>query len=47
MATRMTQDALVTGISNAATRMRIESVRSTSEAGSGHPKANLFDKVAP
>ena len=37
MATRMTQDALVTGISNAATRMRIESVRSTSEAGSGHP----------
>ncbi len=39
MATRMTQDALITVISNKATHLRIESVRSTAEAGSGHPSS--------
>ena len=39
MATRMTQDALITVISNKANHLRIESVRSTAEAGSGHPSS--------
>lgn len=39
MATRMTQDALVTIIRNKATSLRIESIRATSEAGSGHPSS--------
>jgi len=39
MAARMTQDALVTIIRNKATSLRIESIRATSEAGSGHPSS--------
>lgn len=39
MAARMTQDALVAAISNKAVHLRIESVRATSEAGSGHPSS--------
>jgi len=35
----MTKDGLVAGISNKATHLRMESVRSTSEAGSGHPSS--------
>lgn len=41
MAVRMTEDTLVTALQNKATRLRIESVRSTSEAGSGHPSSCL------
>ncbi len=37
MAAGMTQDALITALSNIATHLRIESVRATTEAGSGHP----------
>lgn len=39
MAAQMTKDGLVAGISNKATHLRMESVRSTSEAGSGHPSS--------
>ena len=39
MAARMTQDALLTIIRNKATSLRIESIRATSEAGSGHPSS--------
>ena len=39
MTARMTQDALVTIIRNKATSLRIESIRATSEAGSGHPSS--------
>ncbi|TAJ30487.1 MAG: transketolase [Nitrospirae bacterium] len=35
----MTQDALIAAISNKAAHLRIESVRATSEAGSGHPSS--------
>ncbi len=37
MATRLTQDTLVTALSNKATHLRIHSIKATSEAGSGHP----------
>ncbi len=37
MAVRMTQHILLTALRNKATRLRIDSVRATSEAGSGHP----------
>jgi transketolase len=37
MPSRLTQDALITALNNKATRLRIDSVRATSEAGSGHP----------
>ncbi|HZS12435.1 MAG TPA: transketolase [Nitrospirales bacterium] len=37
MATARTEDAQIKGLTNVATRLRIESVQSTSEAGSGHP----------
>ena len=37
MAVRMTEDTRITALSNKATRLRIESVKATSEAGSGHP----------
>ncbi len=39
MPTGMTQDALVTALSNKATHLRIESIRATAEAGSGHPSS--------
>ncbi|MEC4668962.1 MAG: transketolase, partial [Nitrospirota bacterium] len=39
MAARMTQDTLLTIIRNKATSLRIESIRATSEAGSGHPSS--------
>ena len=39
MTARMTQDALLTIIRNKATSLRIESIRATSEAGSGHPSS--------
>ena len=39
MATRLTQDKLIAMISNKATNLRIESVRATTEAGSGHPSS--------
>jgi transketolase len=39
MATRMTQDAQIASLENMATQLRIDSVRSTSEAGSGHPSS--------
>ncbi|MBM4124071.1 MAG: hypothetical protein FJ246_03810, partial [Nitrospira sp.] len=39
MAARTTQDALIAAISNKAVHLRIESVRATSEAGSGHPSS--------
>ena len=35
----MTQDTLIKSLSNKATRLRIESVRSTTDAGSGHPSS--------
>ena len=41
MAAQLTQDAQLTALRNKATRLRIESVRSTSEAGSGHPSTCL------
>lgn len=37
MAAPLTQDALISALANKATRLRIESVRATAEAGSGHP----------
>jgi transketolase len=37
MAVRMTQHTLLSALRNKATRLRIDSVRATSEAGSGHP----------
>ncbi|WP_447976853.1 transketolase [Candidatus Nitrospira bockiana] len=48
MAVRMTEDTLITALSNKATKLRIESVRATSEAGSGHPSscASAADIVA-
>ncbi|MFQ5938128.1 MAG: transketolase, partial [Acidiferrobacterales bacterium] len=39
MTAGMTQDELVTTIANRAVSLRIESVRATSEAGSGHPSS--------
>jgi len=39
MAAHTTQDVLVAAIGNKATHLRIESVRATSEAGSGHPSS--------
>lgn len=41
MAVNLTQDSLIKALTNKATRLRIESVRSTSEAGSGHPSSCL------
>ncbi len=37
MAAPLTQDALISALANKAARLRIESVRATAEAGSGHP----------
>lgn len=37
MSTRLTQDALITALSNKAAQLRIHSIKATSEAGSGHP----------
>ena len=37
MSIRLTQDALITALSNKAARLRIHSITATSEAGSGHP----------
>lgn len=37
MTVRMTEDTLLTVLQNKATELRIDSVRATSEAGSGHP----------
>jgi transketolase len=37
MTVRMTEDTLLTVLHNKATELRIDSVRATSEAGSGHP----------
>ena len=39
MAVRMTEDTLLTVLQNKATQLRIDSVRATSEAGSGHPSS--------
>ena len=39
MAVNMTQDTLITALNNKATRLRMDSVRATSEAGSGHPSS--------
>ena len=39
MAVRMTEDTLLTVLQNSATQLRIDSVRATSEAGSGHPSS--------
>ncbi|HJU03728.1 MAG TPA: transketolase [Nitrospiraceae bacterium] len=48
MATRMTEDTRIAALQNKATLLRIESVRATSEAGSGHPSscASAADLVA-
>lgn len=48
MAVRMTEDTLLTVLQNKATQLRIDSVRATSEAGSGHPSscASAADIVA-
>ncbi len=48
MAVRMTEDTLLTVLQNKATELRIDSVRATSEAGSGHPTscASAADIVA-
>lgn len=48
MTVRMTEDALITALGNKATKLRIDSVRATSEAGSGHPSscASAADLVA-
>ncbi len=37
MAAPLTKDALISALANKAARLRIESVRATAEAGSGHP----------
>src|SRR6478609_7420918 len=39
MAVRMTEDTLLTVLQNKATQLRIDSVRATSEVGSGHPSS--------
>src|SRR5688572_18168446 len=48
MTVRMTEDTLLTVLHNKATELRIDSVRATSEAGSGHPSscASAADIVA-
>jgi len=40
MPVRMTDDALLTVLTNKATTLRIESIRATTEAGSGHPTSS-------